>query len=330
MLAYAIDNSPPSTIVLISGDRDFAYALSVLRLRRYRVVLITLPSAHASLVSQATLHFDWALDVLRPQSEPARQSPVQVRQKLGSDDAEGLMFGQRAVTVVPEDDREATFDLNEYLLDRQGWSRNTMATFVGDRGPPTKSTTPHVPATSSSPATKPRPLFKEFVPSSPPRELAPSTSSGSSISSSGSEYDPSSKSHPTMAGIAHVVASPPVTHSPSQLPPGSPFKAPVTHKLPAASAPVPNSPKTERHVPPHFKVLVKCLQTHRAKGILRPLRSGIALEIANDGKTYAAAGVERWKQYCEMAVTLGLVELGGMHGDAWISLTKEWCNVSWK
>ena len=322
MLAYAIDNTAPSTIVLISGDRDFAYALSVLRLRRYRVILITLPSAHASLVSQATLHFDWALDVLRPQSEPSRQSPVQVRRKLSPDNVEGSAFGQRA-TVVPEDDREPTFDLNEYLRERQDWHRTTIVTSMGDKGPPTKSAAPHVPDTSSSPATKPREIFRL-----PPQEPVP-FASGSSTSSSGSDYELPSKAHPAVTAGARVMPSTPVTHSPLQKPPGSPFAARAAHKLPPAST-TPPSPKTERHVPPAFKILVKCLQTLRAKGVLRPLRSAIALEVANDGQTYAAAGVERWKQYSEMAVTLGLVELGGTNGDAWITLTKEWCNVIWK
>ncbi|KAG6889733.1 hypothetical protein C0995_015031 [Termitomyces sp. Mi166 len=64
MLAYAIDNPPPSTIILISGDRDFAYAVSVLRLRRYRVVIISLPGIHTSLKIQASIFLDWNTDVL--------------------------------------------------------------------------------------------------------------------------------------------------------------------------------------------------------------------------------------------------------------------------
>jgi len=70
MLAYAIDNPAPSTIVLISGDRDFAYALSILRLRRYQVVLVTLPTAHPSLTSQASTRFDWLNDILDIQKPP--------------------------------------------------------------------------------------------------------------------------------------------------------------------------------------------------------------------------------------------------------------------
>ena len=62
MLAHAIDNPAPSTIVLISGDRDFAYALSTLRLRRYHIVLITLSNAHQSLTARASLCFNWISD----------------------------------------------------------------------------------------------------------------------------------------------------------------------------------------------------------------------------------------------------------------------------
>ncbi|KAF5330704.1 hypothetical protein D9619_005963 [Psilocybe cf. subviscida] len=73
MLAHAIDNPSPSTIVLISGDRDFAYALSILRLRCYRTILCTTSNAHLSLVAQASGCIDWAslcaaaVDVLAPQ-----------------------------------------------------------------------------------------------------------------------------------------------------------------------------------------------------------------------------------------------------------------------
>ena len=64
MLGHAIDNPAPTTILLVSGDRDFAYAMSVLRLRRYQVVLITLSNAHLSLTSQASVCHDWSFDIL--------------------------------------------------------------------------------------------------------------------------------------------------------------------------------------------------------------------------------------------------------------------------
>ncbi|KAF5387050.1 hypothetical protein D9615_001822 [Tricholomella constricta] len=64
MLAYAIDKAAPSTIIVISGDRDFAYAVSILRLRRYRVVIISLQGVHTSLKVQASVFLDWNADVL--------------------------------------------------------------------------------------------------------------------------------------------------------------------------------------------------------------------------------------------------------------------------
>ncbi|KZS95379.1 hypothetical protein SISNIDRAFT_464423 [Sistotremastrum niveocremeum HHB9708] len=58
MLFHAMDN-PSSTIILISGDRDFAYAMSVLRHRRYDIVLIAPDSAHGSLIEQASHILKW-------------------------------------------------------------------------------------------------------------------------------------------------------------------------------------------------------------------------------------------------------------------------------
>ncbi|KAH9853985.1 NYN domain-containing protein [Lenzites betulinus] len=64
MLTYAIDNPAPATIVLISGDRDFVYAVSVLCLRRYRVVVVAPYTAHNSLQSQASVVLDWEVDIM--------------------------------------------------------------------------------------------------------------------------------------------------------------------------------------------------------------------------------------------------------------------------
>ena len=67
MLAHAIDNLPSSTVVLlISGDRDFAYAMSILRLRCYNVVLCAPNNAHASLLAQASNCIDWASITVLP------------------------------------------------------------------------------------------------------------------------------------------------------------------------------------------------------------------------------------------------------------------------
>ncbi|KAG1903930.1 limkain-b1-type NYN domain-containing protein, partial [Suillus fuscotomentosus] len=61
MLAFSNDHPPPATIILIAGDRDYAYAVSTLRLRRYNVVLIvpSAPNIPQSLESQASVVVDW-------------------------------------------------------------------------------------------------------------------------------------------------------------------------------------------------------------------------------------------------------------------------------
>ncbi|KAG1756175.1 NYN domain-containing protein [Suillus occidentalis] len=57
MIAFAVDNPSPATIILIAGDRDYAYAISTLRLRQYTVVLIVPPAPNIpqSLESQASV-----------------------------------------------------------------------------------------------------------------------------------------------------------------------------------------------------------------------------------------------------------------------------------
>ncbi|KAG9318409.1 hypothetical protein JVU11DRAFT_500 [Chiua virens] len=62
MLAFAVDHPAPATIILIAGDRDYAYAVSVLKLRKYHVILVVpaSPNTSPSLENQASLVVDWA------------------------------------------------------------------------------------------------------------------------------------------------------------------------------------------------------------------------------------------------------------------------------
>ncbi|ESK85906.1 hypothetical protein Moror_2329, partial [Moniliophthora roreri MCA 2997] len=48
MLAYAMDHSTFDIILLISGDRDFAYVISTLRFRMYKVIVMA-PSIPVAL-----------------------------------------------------------------------------------------------------------------------------------------------------------------------------------------------------------------------------------------------------------------------------------------
>lgn len=59
MLTYAMDTPPPATIILITGDRDFAYAISILRWRKYNVVVIAPYTIHSSVKFGASAVLDW-------------------------------------------------------------------------------------------------------------------------------------------------------------------------------------------------------------------------------------------------------------------------------
>ncbi|KAI0085462.1 limkain-b1-type NYN domain-containing protein, partial [Irpex rosettiformis] len=59
MLTFALDTEAPATIVLLSGDRDFVYALSVLRLRSYHTVVIAPKQAHPKFNFRASEVLDW-------------------------------------------------------------------------------------------------------------------------------------------------------------------------------------------------------------------------------------------------------------------------------
>jgi hypothetical protein len=140
MLAHAIDNAAPSTIVLISGDPDFAYALSILRFRRYRIVLITHSNAHQSLRAQASTSFDWVSEVLEPvgptllnQPPSSSSSPPSRRGKISSPPARDKFYsdsmGQHrhnlSSSLFPESYDEKSANSVEFLNSFQDETRCT-------------------------------------------------------------------------------------------------------------------------------------------------------------------------------------------------------------
>ncbi|KAF4603881.1 hypothetical protein EYR40_001054 [Pleurotus pulmonarius] len=66
MMIYAMDHPGPRTIIIISGDRDYAYAAALLRMRRFQVVVISTSGSGVSngLAAQASACYDWTTDVL--------------------------------------------------------------------------------------------------------------------------------------------------------------------------------------------------------------------------------------------------------------------------
>ena len=81
IMAFIKDNSPPATIILISGDRDFAYLLSTIRWRKYNVVLVSNSfMTHESLTAQASVVYDWQSDILKTRP-PSKLPPLRPRRE---------------------------------------------------------------------------------------------------------------------------------------------------------------------------------------------------------------------------------------------------------
>ena len=108
MLAFAVDRAAPATIILISGDRDYAYAVSTLKLRKYQVILVV-PSPQSSLClqSQASLVIDWGAAVLRTRTE-AVGSVQAIRQPYPDVDANLVTKLMRELQEPPLDDSDST------------------------------------------------------------------------------------------------------------------------------------------------------------------------------------------------------------------------------
>ncbi|KAF9533395.1 hypothetical protein CPB83DRAFT_471711 [Crepidotus variabilis] len=100
---------------------------------------------------------------------------------------------------------------------------------------------------------------------------------------------------------------------------------PTNNASTSSAKPVASS--TQRHIPPHFVILVQSLQANRNSGERRTLRTDLSLQIANDGRTYERAGVTKFRSYLNLAVQEGIVELGGNDADAWVRLRPDWYNA---
>ncbi|KAJ3252412.1 hypothetical protein HK103_001579 [Boothiomyces macroporosus] len=79
-----------------------------------------------------------------------------------------------------------------------------------------------------------------------------------------------------------------------------------------------NAKKSKIH---QYALLIEILKELRVKGSNQPLRSYVGLEISTrNSQAYAKAGADGFKMYAEQAEKLGLVQLGGTGGTAWIEL----------
>ncbi|ESK92988.1 hypothetical protein Moror_8891 [Moniliophthora roreri MCA 2997] len=336
MLAYAIDHSTHDTIVLISGDRDFAYALSTLRFRLYKVVVMapSIPTVHISLRAQASIFIDWNTSVLnalkdeRSQFEPqlscnreneasSTRHPAQPSPQSPENNVEpGVESGPREYSrrsptefldPVDNDSPEGTCEKIIAPTARASIPALPVYTPPVESSPfalandPVVVKSPYVRPHSAPPdapvaeylipepvlSPAPVPLAQEVVP--------PSDASSSSVSTQISV--PPVESY-------HTVQS--LMQGPSRDADIQPAIAPSLIEL---------------HVPAGFQMLVQILQRYYQKGVKRPFRSLVAVELANcDKMVYRNAGVPRFREYTALAVSANLIEMGGKEGGAWMAI----------
>lgn len=311
MLAFALDNPSPATIVLISGDRDFVYALSTLRNRRYTVVLIV-PNrgAHIILKSQANAILEWRYDVLNQDIEVLKEMGMLDQDEYSKDTNAAALsrpssnYGRDRPairpTVIPHTDRGRATSVEESTGKEEGaqssdW-RDRHTERVGSLArnlsrQPSGISTPahHVQSRSASPS---RALEEQAETAEPTRD------------DKGGKSDPDNKMPiPTPQPMPAMFSqSSEAMRSASQ----------SSHILPRLAMTSRRSlllddeddiPQFSPRVPHFFDLLIEVLELFRLEGDVRPRRSKVGNELVRRNPLlYNRAGVENFKGTLEAAL----------------------------
>ncbi|KAI0933878.1 hypothetical protein AcV5_005902 [Taiwanofungus camphoratus] len=306
MMAYAIDNPAPATIILISGDRDFVYAVSILCLRRYRLVLLAPSVAHGSLKAQASVVYAWPGDVLsEPKLNPsAIASSVDDGENLPSRNEQGPTQSrqdpQLSITSIPASPPPSP------TVTRRAPTVTPSAYAPGHRSPTSDSTR------------LPTPLG------------TPSTASDSTAVDYETEAD-----HDTPAiTTGDFIFTTPQRPSSSRLnTDAEPFLSALesTHQREISftfGSYRSGSRPREGSVPPRFEPLVKVLRQQLLEGNIHVGFSQLgSLLLRESPSVYERAGVTRLKEYAALAQEAGIVlheedEEGtiDIEGNRWVKL----------
>ncbi|KAG6888106.1 hypothetical protein C0995_010671 [Termitomyces sp. Mi166 len=354
MLAYAVDNPSLSTLILISADRNFAYAMATLRMRGFTIVLISPDTVHASLKAQASECLDWHLDVLYANHEPLQNGTSIESTNASGSQADyhrlkhsqlrsqtslyGRMFNRERNTNASGDNVH-TCNLAQQDT-RLVISRSLDVSSQKNFGPEIGSSASTVTQTPGGSLAVVEGFEVPALEYPPP--IRPSSATISSDNASVSDkHDNEQQNHPPSVLDVPTTNAISLTHF---LPPGnistlvspeasSSTLPPVTaqfvdhvpsSKVQAVSSTSIVSPSAIPVVPLIYRPLVESLQSFRSKGVLQPLRSQFAASlITKNANLYKSAGVKKFSQYVSLAEAAGIVELGGKDGGDWIRLRPE-------
>ncbi|KAK7043683.1 hypothetical protein VNI00_008294 [Paramarasmius palmivorus] len=342
MLAYAIDHSALDTILLISGDRDYAYAISTLRFRRYKVVVMapSTPAAHVSLRAQASAFIDWHSSVLNALKDERSQFDVHptpaAEPSIPARHCRTASQSSIAHAVPPNNiqpSRVLDASMVPPAVNHSVDMRHQEPLQRTPAPPPTAvEEVLHQELCERVHAPTPIPALPAYTPSLEPS--LPTRADDAVYIKSYTHVRPHSAppdapavelpSPEPISATAPIPPAPEVTppafsgNSTSNLTPQNPV--PVSLPLPAGPGPsqdihiqsvVTPSP-IEQHVPVGFQTLMQILQQYHQRGVRRPFRTLVATELANRDKlVYKNVGVPRFREYTALAVSARLIEMGG-------------------
>ncbi|KAK1235677.1 hypothetical protein PQX77_001086 [Marasmius sp. AFHP31] len=301
MLTFAIDNEGDgSTIVLISGDRDFAYPVSILRFRMCQVIVIspTLPGAHLSLRSQASTFLDWTVMVnsLKDDKSSVDSSPPSNANIPLPPTSTGAQNNGKSNIHNVTNLRPQTKHSPEAFPPA---SRNEVTerkplvapAAIPDNTPPVYAATANT-AGETAPPTTPPPAGNHV------HELAPVAKY---------VYDGLQR----QATLIDESTAPPLAHLPSV--------SPTTFS--SLSCQSQSDAEGLWTIPLHLRSLVRVLQKSFENGTTQPLRAIVAAELeAQDSKVYENAGVTTFWELFRLAIKESLVWWGEQGDDVWVAL----------
>lgn len=305
MLLFALDHPAPATIVLISGDRDFAYTTAVLRRRHYNVILMchSQPGPHKSLLTQVSLHVDWITDILglkereyedkRPilPQTPASPSPRASRHVNSPSMSKRTL--ERAEFLPVEQLREQSSRRAQPATNLNGLTSTDIPSYETLSSP--KLTHTNLPTANNG----------RTVPSPPSTAL----SAPSSNSMRKADLRPSPILSTLPPNVAYEVSSIPSPPKPS---PAGAISSPVSSINPLQSL----------HT--NWEPLVRILRNFLQEGESRPLRSVVGIKLMlGDQNIFKEAGASTFKEYSSMASAAGIVQMGGEDAQAWIALLEQ-------
>ncbi|KAG2147328.1 NYN domain-containing protein [Suillus cothurnatus] len=351
MLAFANDHPPPATIVLIAGDRDYAYAVSTLRLRQYNVVLIVPPAPNIpqSLESQASVVVDWNFAILgkRHAAQPASScSPKKAASTIpatptlprygsatriisgGTPVSNGMTPKNSVPPAVPLS-RSIDVDPTSAMLDNRIVMSDEAAVkdalgYSNKDGDHDNSADEIANVSISSP-------LSTKVDDSSHAQVA---NSAVSYHTAGDTYIVKSTlvnnspptPEPTVIPISPTSSSAPspsTPSTPSSLTPSSSISSDSNVTMANVQIGSQQATSIRRLTPQKFLPLVNQLLLARSKGILNPSRSDIANDLIRiDKDVYKRARATKFADYALQAKEASIIEFGGgsSRSNSWIKL----------